>query len=138
MREVIAGSRVAVTLLLAVLATAVLPPLGAWWLNARRVEITAERVRGAVVRVSAEGGQVLCGPGRMPDLGSRGAHAVHVAWITVAISRPEAFGPNMPTDGWGRCFLVNDRWMLSAGPNGVVETAPGADSLVGDDIGVRR
>ena len=125
-------------LLLAVLATAVVPPAGAWWLNQRRIEITTERVRSAVVLGSADGGQVLCGPGRMPDLGSRGAHATHVAWITAAVRGPEAFGPDMPTDGWGRCFLVNDGWILSAGPNGVVDTAPAADSLAGDDIGVRR
>lgn len=132
------GGRVVRALLLAVLATAVLPPLGAWGLNHRRIEVTAERVRSAVVRVSAESGQVLCGPGRVPDLDVMGAHAIHVAWITAAVSRPEAFDADMPTDGWGRCFLMNDRWILSAGPNGVVDTAPAADSLAGDDIGVRR
>ena len=132
------GSRVLRALLLAVLATAVLPPLGAWGLNHRRVEITAERVRSAAARVSAvEDGQVLCGPGRVPDRDVMGAHATHVAWITAAVSRPEAFGGDMPTDGWGRCFLINTRWMLSAGANGVVDTGFGDDHLGGDDIGVR-
>jgi len=131
------GSRVLRALLLAVLATAVLPPAGAWWLNHRRMEVTTERVRSVVVLVSVEDGQVLCGPGRIPDLNVKGAHATHVAWIAAAVSRPEAFGEGMSTDGWGRCFLANERWILSAGPNGVVDTAFEADRLAEDDIGMR-
>jgi len=49
----------------------------------------------------------------------------------------------VPTDPWGRAYLVNvdglvdgrERAMvLSAGPDGTVETAPDADRAAGDDI----
>jgi hypothetical protein len=120
----------------AIVATAVLPPAGAWWLNARRIAVTTDRVRDVVVDVPVADNQVLCGPGRLPDLDVMGADDTHAAWIAAAVSRPEAFRAGMPTDGWGRCFLMNSRWVLSAGPNGVIETALTDDRLAGDDIGV--
>jgi hypothetical protein len=51
----------------------------------------------------------------------------------------------MPTDAWGRCFLLNADalatsgpvWLLSAGPNGLIDTPPNALALGGDDIGNR-
>jgi hypothetical protein len=51
----------------------------------------------------------------------------------------------MPTDAWGRCFLLNADawatggpvWLLSAGPNGWIDTPPNAIALGGDDIGDR-
>jgi hypothetical protein len=133
------GSFVVRGVLLALLATAVLPPAGAWWLNSRRVAVTAERV-GAVSRDLGpiEPGTVVCGPGRLPDLDVLNAHEIHVAWISSAIIRPESFGAGASTDGWGRCFLMNARWILSAGPNGLVDTPPDADRLRGDDIGISR
>jgi hypothetical protein len=137
-RSTVQGSSVVRGVLLAVLATAVLPPAGAWWLNSRRVAITADRVAALVPGFSgSDGGGVVCGPGRLPDTDVRGAHAIHAAWITAAVSRPEAFGAGAPTDAWGRCFLASDRWVLSAGPNGVVDTPLDAQALGGDDIGVR-
>ena len=42
-----------------------------------------------------------------------------------------SLGEEAPTDPWGRCFLVNlagvsradtSVWVLSAGPNGVIDT----------------
>ncbi|MCD6326610.1 hypothetical protein J7M28_03515 [bacterium] len=59
-------------------------------------------------------------------------------------------GPYLPhenPDPWGRAYLVsasgfqggtnpdNNVWCLSAGPNGVVETAPSFRQTVGDDVG---
>jgi hypothetical protein len=136
--RMVTGKRAIGLVITAIVATAVLPPAGAWWLNARRVAVTTDRVQEVVVSIPVADTQVLCGPGRLPDSDVMGANEIHAAWISAAVSRPEAFGGGMPTDGWGRCFLANERWILSAGPNGVVDTALGADRLVGDDIGVRR
>lgn len=138
-RELISGSFVVRGVLLALLATAVLPPAAAWGLNSWRVAATTERVTGLVQGFAgSDDGGVVCGPGRLPDSDVRGAHATHASWISAAISRPEAFGAGAPSDAWGRCFLANDRWLLSAGPNGIVDTALTAGRLEGDDIGVRR
>jgi general secretion pathway protein G len=57
-------------------------------------------------------------------------------------------GPYMAkvtSDPWGRAYVTNateflttgNVWILSAGPNGIVETGRGAMDLSGDDIGVR-
>ncbi len=50
----------------------------------------------------------------------------------------------VPIDPWGRSYLVNLRairsgdrlWVISAGPDGVVETNPRDVVLAGDDVGV--
>ncbi len=53
-----------------------------------------------------------------------------------------------PTDPWGNQFIINVRWLqpgqsanvvwvLSAGPNGIIETTFAQPSLAGDDIGFR-
>src|SRR5690606_39175906 len=90
----VSGGRVTRALLLARCGTAALRPAGAWWRTARRVDTTAASVRGALAAAGAEtDGQVVCGPGRLPDLDVSGSHVVHVAWITAAVIRPEAFGP---------------------------------------------
>jgi hypothetical protein len=137
-RSTVQGSFVVRGVLLALLATVVLPPAGAWWLNARRVAVTTERVSALVPGFSwSDGDGVVCGPGRLPDSDVRGAHATHAAWVTAAVPRPEDFGPRAPADAWGRCFLASDTWLLSTGPNGLVDTALSAVSLEGDDIGVR-
>lgn len=49
------------------------------------------------------------------------------------------------SDPWGNIYIVNafnfgtsnPVWVISAGPNGTLETAPGDLALGGDDIGVR-
>jgi len=132
------GRHVVRMLLLAVLATAVLPPAGAWWLNARRIAETSERLASAEARVvPAPSGAVVCGPGRLPPADTRFAGDIHRAWVTAASGDRESFGAGMPTDAWGQCFLLTDRWLLSAGPNGIVETPFAATQVVGDDIGMR-
>ncbi len=61
------------------------------------------------------------------------------------------YAPALPLDPWGRSYLINARdltstavppipvWVLSAGPNGVVETNIAAGTTVpgGDDVGFR-
>lgn len=139
MRKVISGRRVVVTLGVVVLATVVVPPAGAWWLNQRRIGQTQARAEAALAAVvPRDRAPVVCGPGRLPDQDVVNATAVHAAWLAAAVVAPDAFGPSMPTDAWGRCFLMNERWLLSAGPNGVIDTAFDAGALQGDDVGVRR
>lgn len=51
-------------------------------------------------------------------------------------------GSALPADPWGRPYMVNVAaagpiWVLSAGPNGKVQTAVTATVVIGDDIGFR-
>lgn len=160
-RSPLSGVQLAGALLAIAFATAGLPPAAAWTLNKMRVMQTQERahaaterlrVRGEQDRVLTSGTGIVCGPGRLPDREpptGRARAAVslpaHGAWLRDARVAPEFFGSGMPTDAWGRCFLVNvDQWqsggpvwLLSAGPNGLIDTSPTAMELGGDDIGGR-
>lgn len=149
-RRPITGRQLVLALTAIVLATVVLPPTGAWWLNARRIDETQERatlaaghLRGTVDR-SGVRSEVVCGPGTLPNAPASSASlAIHDSWMLAAVKSPEVFGEGMPTDAWGRCFLLNlgaardggQLWVLSAGPNGVIETARDGTALAGDDIG---
>jgi hypothetical protein len=52
-------------------------------------------------------------------------------------------GVALEVDPWGNSYLVGvepegSRWILSAGPNGIVETPAGPEATpAGDDIGAR-
>lgn len=154
----ISGLQLVLALLAIAMATAVLPPATAWWLNQSRIAQTQERVVAAVTRMRTRinnqglpgtGMAVACGPGRLPDAVPAAAASradfvqTHASWLLGAVSAPEVFGDGMPTDAWGRCFLMNvgastrggRLWIVSAGPNGLVETALDVSSLGGDDIG---
>jgi len=127
------GFHVVRALLLAVLATAVLPPVGAWWLNARRVDLTTNRAQGAAARaVAPADGRVLCGPGRLPSSSATGAGVAHADWLAIAVLDS---GGGREADAWGQCLLVGSGWVLSAGANGMIETPLGAAVTNGDDIG---
>ncbi|NQW02497.1 MAG: hypothetical protein HQ485_00545 [Acidobacteria bacterium] len=148
----ISGRQVLVALLGIAFATAIIPPAAAWGLNQRRIVDTLEGSRAAVAHVAAgvallgpeEGPAVVRGPGRLPESRDDLPSSVHEAWISAAAPAPALFGAAMPTDAWGHCFFVNAGasgmggtvWLLSAGPNGVIETPLGASALAGDDIGV--
>lgn len=157
----LSGVQLAAALAAIMMATAVLPPAAAWLLNETRIAQTRTRVdrageelRANLSRVIASGVTgVACGPGRPPDLvpsvvnarAAAAALATHDAWLRGARSAPEWFGPLTPADAWGRCLLLNlgrggaegPVWLLSAGPNGVVETPLDASTPAGDDIGDR-
>ncbi len=121
-----------------VLVTMVLPPAGAWWLNTQRVTVSTERALAARSRIEVPPtGGAVCGPGRLPEAHGERATDAHLAWVSRAVLNPDAFGPGMLPDAWGHCFVMNDHWILSAGPNGVINTPPDGRELVGDDIGVR-
>lgn len=152
----ISGLQLLLALVAITLATVVVPPATAWWLNQSRIEQTQERVAAAAGRLRTSdaflrpSAAVLCGPGRLPDPVPAAAASqpalleTHASWLSGAVSAPGAFGEGMPTDAWGRCFLIDAGaatrglrvWIVSAGPNGLVETAQGAPALGGDDIGV--
>lgn len=137
-RSRVQGAFVVRGVLLALLATAVLPPAGAWWLNSRRVATTRERVQAAMntVATSLEN-QVLCGPGRPPDSTATGAREIHATWLAAVVVDPAGRAPARDADAWGQCLLVGNGWVLSAGANGVIETPPEETTTQGDDIGVR-
>lgn len=148
MTRAIQGTRVLRGVVVALFLTAVLPLLGARWLNGYRVDQTAARTieaasilreRMAQPLVTDPAVAVACGPGRMPDMGPTGR------WVARAVQVPQLFGDREIEDGWGQCLLVNAAdwaghgplWVLSAGPNGIVETYPDASAVAGDDIGAR-
>lgn len=146
-RSPVSGAQLVFVLAGIFLVTAVVPPFGAWRLNVQRVHQTQERANRAAAAASrdhlavmAQSVEVACGPGRLPKAaGASGQEA----WVDHAVIAPAVFGAGMPTDAWGQCFLMNlgegrrggGVWILSAGPNGRVDTPFGATALGGDDIG---
>jgi hypothetical protein len=134
----VTGAVVVRALIAIVLVTMVLPPAGAWWLNTRRLTLTTERVMAVRSRLEVPPtGGVVCGPGRLPQAQGARATDAHLAWVSGAVLTADAFGPGMLPDAWGHCFLMNDHWILSAGPNGIINTPLDGGALVGDDIGVK-
>ena len=160
-RSPVSGSQLLAALAGILFATLVVPPAAAWTLNKTRIAQTQERARAATERLRAsrderagltQAAGIVCGPGRLPDrqlsnarARAEGSHPAHAAWLREARIAPGLFGAGMPTDAWGRCFLLNADalttggpvWVLSAGPNGLIETPPNALVLGGDDIGDR-
>lgn len=150
------GKNVVATLGLIVLATAVFPPLAAYAVNRSRVRLASReaaaaarmlrdgepRLRGAALRAD-----VLCGPGRVPTVASPGAQH----WLLAPrMGSGGIFGDrrSLSPDPWGNCYLVNlaaidasgmRLWVLSAGPNGIIETPffTKSESPVGDDVAMR-
>lgn len=149
------GRRVVATLAAVVVATLMLPPIGAWAVNQLRLRRASSDTRELAARLVGPGGQVgrvglvgidvLCGPGLAPDTigGATERWAMRpVGSLAAAMvdARP------VPADPWGNCYLVNigaardderaTLWILSAGPNGLVETpfASSADQPAGDDV----
>jgi hypothetical protein len=146
-RSRLSWRQLAAALAAIVLATAVLPPLGAYVLNQSRVERAATdtrrladdlRPRPEVVTLAGDG--VVCGTGRLPL--ARGAG---LEWLANPTTIREVFGAGGPQDPWGRCYLANlgdarrgvPVLVLSAGPNGFIDTPLGAPGPAGDDIGAR-
>lgn len=153
-RVPMSGAQLTAALVAIVVATAVIPPAAAWSLNAGRVSQTSRRAIAAIERLGSAATDVagfttstgiVCGPGRLPGSRAARSHPAHVAWLRELRRAPELYGAGMPTDAWGRCFLMNigdwasggPVWLLSAGPNGLMETPPNALVSGGDDIGGR-
>ncbi len=150
------GRRVLATLGLIVLATAVLPPMAAYAVNHSRVRfattevLTVARARRAdepQLLDMARGADVLCGAGRMPSARSPDAQrfvtAPRAGWGGIAGHRG-----SLPPDPWGNCYVVNLAainapgmivWVLSAGPDGIIDTPflTASELPAGDDVRMR-
>jgi hypothetical protein len=153
----VTGRRVVATLGFILLATAVLPPAAAWGVNRSRVRLAtvevariAETLRHVEPDLHdvARGAQVLCGPGRLPLAPTPAAER----WVTMpraALVAVVGDGQALSADPWGNCYVVNLAaiaagepaivWVLSAGPNGVIDTpfVTASETLAGDDVGIR-
>lgn len=135
---------------------ALVPPVGATALHRWRVASTRARADRALAAVAGmvqghdAGSAVRCLSQRRPDVpretlrerGLEHAWTTHAAWL--ARIAPADSGPDdVGDDAWGHCFLAvvvrgpGGTWhpaVLSAGGNGVVETALGSAEAGGDDL----
>jgi len=154
------GRRVLGAVGLIILLTAVLPPAAAVAVNRARVR-TASREASSIADALSRPGEelrnaahsvldagVLCGLGRMP-LAETPAAAPWVttprAALAAAVGDRQALSP----DPWGNCYAVNLAailsaepavlWVLSAGPNGIIETpfVGRSETPAGDDVGMK-
>lgn len=140
------GRRVAVMVTLLLALTAILPPTAAYTLararisRAQQLASDAARPLGSRKRelLAAAGTQaVVAGPGRLPQ-----ASGEAVAWLQAPVAAGRAFESDWPRDPWGRAYLLDARAVLagegglliSAGPNGSIDTPLGANAPAGDDI----
>ena len=152
----VSGRRVLATLGLILLATAVVPPLGAYAVNRSRVRAAtrvvtalAEALRADQSRLAemARGADVACGSGHMPLARLPGARG----WVTApraAWFRADHDPTSPAEDPWGNCYAVNLAatntpslavWALSAGPDGIIDTPflAAVETPAGDDVGIR-
>lgn len=137
------GRQVLASVTAILLATAVLPPVVAYAVNQRRVSRAANDVSAIAqqLRGQASGGQtgarnVLAGPGSLPKAESAEA----TAWLAGAHESlsERVGGARVPQDPWGNCYLASASLVLSAGANGIIDTAFGAGKSGGDDVAASR
>ena len=127
-------------LLLSLTAIGVLmlvPVVIATRVQANRIRTSHERVEALAAALR---GTPLPRAGVLATSGHTPAEARDERWIAGATT-PLRAGRTEP-DGWGNRLLVNAGgpgavWVLSAGPNGIVETAFDGTQPEGDDIAVR-
>ena len=148
------GRRVLRHAVLALVATAIVPPIVARGLNDQRQAHTR--------RILQQGGQslvdllsvseqrrlsVTCGDGRLPDIdlptatdrGLARHWVTHEAWMSRLESSDRIREGILAADAWDRCVLVRTGGgltsvLLSAGANGLVETAIDSTTGGGDDL----
>lgn len=140
------GRRVAAMVALLVVLTTVIPPAAAYGLARWRISRAGELAAAAAGPLAARkqdlkgaaGTQpVVCGPGRLPDATGPGSE-----WLQSPVAAGHTFDTDWPQDPWGRCYLLNVRAVLesggglliSAGPNGTIDTPLAATEPSGDDI----
>ena len=146
MTRAFSNKNVAASVGVILLMTAVVPPAGAYALATWRISRTTELANAAAavlgtrkenLHSAARGADVVAGPGRLP----RAAEHAR-GWIRSPVNARAAFAGQWPTDAWGRCYLLNMRQLsetgsallLSAGPNGEIDTPLNAAAPQGDDI----
>jgi len=153
-RPFASGRRVARHVLLALVATAVVPPLLASGLNGQRESSTRRMLRQSVPRVievvrstPRDRVSVTCGDGRPPEIdhataadrGLSGHWMTHEQWITLLSPTAHLEEGVLAADAWDRCVMVRagsglPPVLLSAGANGLVETPVEGTTSGGDDI----
>jgi type II secretory pathway pseudopilin PulG len=136
--------RVAAALAAIVVLALVLPYGGVRWLHHRRLDAADERTRviaeqlRTVLRGSASvippGTEVLAGPGDRPVVpAGQGGPASNDRWnsaTSIPLARVLGGTMTVTSDPWGNAYLVNVAaletggtvWVLSAGPDGIVQT----------------
>lgn len=144
------GGRVVLVWISAVLATAIVPPLAAREWHSRRVAETHDRLRTAAIAWTPGGhvaDSIACGAGRRPGLSEATAAArglsdhlaLHEAW-RARMTEDASWTDVAPRDAWGQCVVLRvsgdgrSAVLLSAGANGVIETALDATAPGGDDV----
>src|SRR5690349_9071600 len=138
------GRRVAALVALLLILTAVIPPAAAYslarWRVARAGTLAADAAprladRREMLRALAGDKDVVCGPGGVPSGQGPG-----LDWVRSPVSAHATLADVWPPDPWGRCYLLNARalfnrgagLLISAGPNGTVDTPLDAASAAGD------
>ncbi len=146
MARTFSNSNVALGVGIILMLTAVVPPAGAYALATWRISRTTD-LAGAAAAVlatdkqalhdAARGADIVAGPGRLPRAADRAR-----GWISNPVTARATFAGRWPADAWGRCYLLNVRQLsetgsgllLSAGPNGEIDTPLDAAAPHGDDI----
>lgn len=105
-------------------------------------------------KISSKEENFLVGPGNLPkpidgekhesllQIMSKGFEKESKIQIEGSWQGPYLY--DIPSDPWRRCYLFvglraesDHQWILSAGPNGILETSSSDLELKGDDLGIR-
>lgn len=140
------GRRVAAIVALLVVLTAVLPPAAAYTLARSRISRAQALASDAAGQLTSRKPELLAaagthavvaGNGRLPHASDDG-----LGWLQAPVPAGRELESIWPLDPWGRAYLLNARAVLagdgglliSAGPNGSIDTPLDASSPAGDDI----
>lgn len=146
MATAFSGRRVAVAVAILLALTVVIPPAAALGLARWRIARTRAAAdstatwiasRRASLRELASAAPVVRGPGRIPDNSEEGR-----SWVAGPLAITPELASGWSMDAWGRCLLLNVRaiddargaLLISAGPNGRIDTPIDATNPRGDDI----
>ncbi len=124
----------------------VVPPSAATWLQRRRiarawtdVDVIADRLSTCATDQRSQSETAdrafVTGPGNVPDVPSGDR------WMQNVPIVDEVCGLRLRPDPWANRYLIGPSWVVSAGPNGILETpfpTPDVAALSADDIGKRH
>lgn len=143
-RPVIGWTAMAVSTAI-IAALAGVPFLVATVVRQQRVSVAVAETAEIAAALRADGAvgraDVLVSGGNVPRFADGAAWATRAA-APMAALRPGAAVAGAAGDPWRNHYLVNAGargaiWVLSAGPNGIIETPFDAQEPDGDDIGAR-
>lgn len=146
MATTLSGKRIALAVASLLLLTVVIPPSAAYSLARWRITRTQSAADSAAILTASRkeslrelvgAPSVVRGPGRIPDSSEEGR-----SWFANPMAAPPELVSGWSTDAWGRCFLLKVRGnevvrgalLISAGPNGRIDTPFNALGPQGDDI----